>query len=108
MTDNINKKLDLIVNACEEKIGKDIVKLEMDPELAITDYLVIATGNTPNQTRAIVDEIEKECEENSIEIMGKEGYREGNWILLDLSDIIVHVFTPDARDYYDLERLWSF
>lgn len=108
MTEMLTEKLDIIINACEEKIGEDIVKIKMDPGLAIADYLVVVTGNTVNQTRAIADEIEKECEEKSIEIMGKEGYRDGNWILLDLNDIIVHVFTPDARDYYDLERLWSF
>lgn len=75
--------------------------------MAIADYFVIATGNTSSQTQAIADEVEKVAEENEINIVGVEGYREGSWILVDLGDIIVHVFTPEARDYYNLERLWK-
>ncbi len=75
--------------------------------MAIADYFVIATGNTSSQTQAIADEVEKVAEENEINIVGVEGYREGSWILVDLGDIIVHVFTPEAREYYNLERLWK-
>lgn len=75
--------------------------------MAIADYFVIATGNTSSQTQAIADEVEKVAEENEISIVGVEGYREGSWILVDLGDIIVHVFTPEAREYYNLERLWK-
>lgn len=75
--------------------------------MAIADYFVIATGNTSSQTQAIADEVEKVAEENGINIVGVEGYREGSWILVDLGDIIVHVFTPEAREYYNLERLWK-
>ena len=59
------------------------------------------------QTQSIIDEVEDVCAEEGYEIIGKEGYQDGHWILLDLNDIIVHVFTPEERDYYDLERLWS-
>ncbi len=75
--------------------------------MAIADYFVIATGNTSSQTQAIADEVEKVALENGMTIVGVEGYREGSWILVDLGDIIVHVFTPEAREYYNLERLWK-
>lgn len=99
--------LKLIINACEDKIGKDITTIELDKGKALADYFVIVTGNNSNQTQSIADEVEKVAEENNIVVLSKEGYREGNWILIDLGDIIVHVFTPEFREYYDLERLWS-
>lgn len=81
--------------------------IPIDSKLAIADHFVIATGNTRNQTQAIADEIENSLHELGFEALGKEGYREGNWILLDFGDIIVHIFTREDREYYDLERLWQ-
>lgn len=101
------KEIDIIVKACEDKIAKDVVSIKLQEGMAIADYFVIATGNTSSQTQAIADEVEKVAEENEINIVGVEGYREGSWILVDLGDIIVHVFTPEAREYYNLERLWK-
>ncbi|WP_242491871.1 ribosome silencing factor [Miniphocaeibacter massiliensis] len=100
-------KINLIKEACEEKIAKDIEVIELENGQALADYFVIATGNTANQTQSIADEVEKIATENNLDLLGKEGYRDGNWILVDLGDIIVHVFTPEFREYYDLERLWS-
>lgn len=100
-------KLDLIVKACEDKIATDIKVIELDKSRALADYFIIATGNTSNHTQSIADEAEKVAEEIGMEVLSKEGYRDGNWILVDLGDIIVHVFTPEFREYYNLERLWS-
>lgn len=102
------KEIDLIVNACEDKIAKDVLSIKLQEGMAIADYFVIATGNTSSQTQAIADEVEKVALENGMTIVGVEGYREGSWILVDLGDIIVHVFTPEAREYYNLERLWKY
>ena len=101
------KEIDLIVKACEDKIAKDVVSIKLQEGMAIAAYFVIATGNTSSQTQAIADEVEKVALENEMTIVGVEGYREGSWILVDLGDIIVHVFTPEAREYYNLERLWK-
>ena len=101
------KEIDLIVKACEDKIAKDVLAIKLQEGMAIADYFVIATGNTSSQTQAIADEVEKVALENGMTIVGVEGYREGSWILVDLGDIIVHVFTPEAREYYNLERLWK-
>lgn len=101
------KEIDLIVKACEDKIAKDVLSIKLQEGMAIADYFVIATGNTSSQTQAIADEVEKVALENGMTIVGVEGYREGSWILVDLGDIIVHVFTPEAREYYNLERLWK-
>lgn len=101
------KEIDLVVKACEDKIAKDVLSIKLQEGMAIGDYFVIATGNTSSQTQAIADEVEKVALENGMTIVGVEGYREGSWILVDLGDIIVHVFTPEAREYYNLERLWK-
>ncbi len=100
-------KLEAVIKACEDKIAKDIVTIPIDPEMAIADYFVIVTGNSRNQTQAIADEVERVMHEMGFEHRGIEGYREGNWILLDFSDIIIHIFTSEDREYYDLERLWK-
>ncbi|MEJ8752031.1 ribosome silencing factor [Lagierella sp. ICN-221743] len=101
------KEIDLIVKACEDKIAKDVLSIKLQEGMAIADYFLIATGNTSSQTQAIADEVEKVALENGMTLVGVEGYREGSWILVDLGDIIVHVFTPEAREYYNLERLWK-
>ncbi len=75
--------------------------------VAYTDYLVIATGQTPRQTKAISEEIRKAVkEETGVFARRTEGDREGEWILMDFVDVIAHVFTPQARDFYRLDRLW--
>lgn len=98
-------KLQKITKACDDKIADNITTLEV--QNGVCDYFIIATARNDNHSRAIVDEVEKCCDQNSYLILGKEGYREGDWILLDVDDIIVHVFTENTRKYYDLERLWS-
>lgn len=75
--------------------------------VAYTDYLVIATGQTPRQTKAIAEEIRKTVkEETGVFARRTEGDREGEWILMDFVDAIAHVFTPQAREFYRLDRLW--
>ena len=64
-------------------------------------------GNTSTQTRAIADAIEEELLKEGIEFNHKEGYREGEWVLLDYGDVVAHVFTRDSREYYALEQLWG-
>lgn len=102
-----NKKIDVIVHACEDKIAKDIKILDLTKKNTICDYFIIATGNSTTQTQAIADNVKNEAEKYGYEYRGTEGYHPGNWILCDLDDIIVHIFLPEDRKYYDLERLWE-
>lgn len=75
--------------------------------VAYTDWLVVATGQTPRQTKAIAEEIRKQLKEQTGRFARRtEGDREAEWILLDYLDIVVHVFTPQAREFYRLDRLW--
>jgi ribosome-associated protein len=74
---------------------------------SITDYFLICSGGSERQVRAIADAIDAASGPSGIASLGIEGYREGRWILMDYGDVIVHVFSQDTREYYDLERLWA-
>lgn len=103
----IEKRLSIITDACEDKGGADIVSLDISKISTIADYFVIVSGNSSTQVQSIADGIEEKMSEFGYEDMDKEGYRSGRWILLDFGDIIVHVFHKEEREYYNLERLWS-
>jgi ribosome-associated protein len=84
------------------------VILDMRPECSFTDYFVIATGRNPRQTAAIWDEVHTRLkQEDRILPTSVDGTREGAWIVADYLDVVLHVFTPDARGFYRLEELWS-
>lgn len=90
-----------------EKKGLDIKVIEISDVSVIADYMVIATGNSSTHVKALADEVEEQLDDMGISVSHIEGYRSNSWILLDYIDIIVHVFSNEARDYYDLERLWE-
>ncbi len=104
---NIKEKVDIIVNACEEKIAEDIVVLDVSDHTTVTDYLVICSGNSKLQTQAIAQEVEHELEDRGDLTLSTQGYREGKWIVVDANEVVVHIFHRDERDYYDLENLWD-
>jgi ribosome-associated protein len=75
--------------------------------LVITDYFVICTGANDRQVKTIADEVEKRLKEAGLRTIGREGEREAMWVLLDFGDLVVHVFQPQEREFYRLEKLWS-
>ncbi|WIF96188.1 ribosome silencing factor [Caminicella sporogenes] len=91
----------------DDKKGNDIKILDVKNLSSIADYFVIATGNSTRHTIALADEVEKKLNEEEIFINHKEGYKEGKWILLDYIDVVVHIFTKEEREFYDLERIWK-
>lgn len=97
----------LAAHAAAEKKASDVVVLDVAPSLVIVDYFVIASGATDRQVHAIADEIEAQLKAAGLRAIGREGEREAKWILLDFGDIVVHVFQPDEREFYRLEKLWS-
>lgn len=90
-----------------DKKGLDIRVIEISDVSVIADYMVIATGNSSTHVKALADEVEEQLDDMGISVSHIEGYRSNSWILLDYIDIIVHVFSNEAREYYDLERLWE-
>lgn len=103
----MSDRLELVKKAIDDKLGRDLNVIDMSASGAVTDYFVICTGNTPNHTQAIADAVEEAALKAGMTVRGKEGFREGSWILVDLEDIVIHIFTQDQRDYYGLEHLWS-
>jgi ribosome-associated protein len=86
----------------------DLVELDLRDVVGYTDYFVISSGNTDRQTKAIHDRIHEGLKkEHGILPRRVEGLAEGRWILMDYLDVVVHVFTPDARQFYRLEQLWG-
>lgn len=103
----LEKKLEIIKKACDDKKGLDIEVLNIAEMSGIAEYFVIASGNSSTQVLAIADEVEDKMAEAGFEPTNKEGRNSMRWILLDFDDIIVHVFHRDEREYYNIERLWS-
>ncbi|HWJ77501.1 MAG TPA: ribosome silencing factor [Niallia sp.] len=95
------------VKAADDKRAENIVALNMKGISLVADYFVICHGNSDKQVQAIANEIKDKCSEQGITIKRLEGYNEAKWILVDLGDVIVHVFHKDERLYYNLERLWG-
>lgn len=98
--------LQTIVKALEEKKAEDIIILDISNVSIMADYFIIANGNNVNQVHALCDFVEEELSKHKIHCRQKEGYQNGNWILMDYGDYIVHVFDKENRFFYDLERIW--
>jgi len=93
--------------AMDAKKGKDIRALKVEDLTIITDYFVICTGTSSTQVKALADEVEFQLENAGAALLHREGEDGRSWVVLDYGTVIVHVFTPEARSYYDLEHLWA-
>lgn len=103
------KTFDLVLLMVEKLIEKDaeeVKVIEVGDRLLITDYFVIASGSSERHVRTLYEWLDEQMSEVGIIPLGVEGYAEGRWILMDYGDIIVHIFLPDVRRFYDLEGLW--
>ncbi|HZQ07840.1 MAG TPA: ribosome silencing factor [Anaerolineae bacterium] len=96
-----------IAEIISDKKGSDIVLLDTGKVSTIADYFVIATAESERQAKAIVDEIEKKMKEHRKRPLSADAEMGSGWVLLDYGDVIVHLFDPGTRDFYDLEDLWS-
>ena len=92
----------------QEKLAEDVVILDMRPVCSYTDFFVVASGRNARQTKAIYDEVrEKLKAEEGVVPQHVDGEREATWIVADYLDLVLHVFTPEARQFYRLEELWG-
>ena len=96
------------IQACLDKKAEELSILEMEKGSgAFTDYFVLCSGTNPRQVQAIADEVELRLKTAGVRPAHVEGYKQGEWILVDYTDFVVHVFSEKARKFYDLERLWK-
>jgi ribosome-associated protein len=89
------------------KQGEDVTVLDVRSVIVITDFFVIVSGRSARQVRTITESIESALKELGVKPVRREGETEGQWVLLDYVDVVVHVFGEEERRYYDLERLWK-
>jgi len=101
------KQVDRAIAAAKDKKGIDLVVLDLRKAAGFTDYFLIASGNNTRQVRAIADAIIEALGEEGVKPALVEGYDRSEWILLDYFDFIVHIFAPETRVFYGLERLWG-
>ncbi len=91
-----------------DKLGRDVVILDMQPVCSYTDYFVVATGGNPRQTKGIWDEVHGRMKkEHDLLPRAVDGVADATWIIGDYVDVVLHVFTPEAREFYRLEELWD-
>lgn len=107
MTRTSEQLLSMVVKTLEDKKAHDLVSLNIKEVSLLADYFVICHGNSATQVQALASEIKKKAAENGVDLRGFEGYDSAKWVLIDLGDVVVHIFHRDEREYYNLERLWS-
>jgi ribosome-associated protein len=97
-----------IAGLAQEKLAEDVLILDMRPVCSYTDFFVLATGQNPRQAKAIWDEVHERLKhDDDLLPRSVEGGPEGRWIVGDYLDVVLHVFTPESREYYRLEELWG-
>ena len=106
-TTRLPSQIDRAVTAAEDKKAVDMVVLDLRKAAGFTDFFLIASGTNPRQVRAIADAVMETLAGEGVKPAHVEGYDRSEWILLDYFDFIVHVFAPETRVFYGLERLWG-
>ena len=96
-----------IVNIIEDKKGEQTVVLDISEISSLADYFVISSANNINQLQAISDELQELLEKEGLKINKVEGAKNSSWVLLDFTDIVIHLFTKEDRIFYNLERIWA-
>ena len=97
----------IAAKALDSKKAQNLMLLEVRGVTTLTEYMLLATGTSDTHLRALCDEVEKKMEEAGERVWHREGYRGDTWIVMDFCGVMVHVFTPEQRKFYDLERLWK-
>jgi ribosome-associated protein len=105
--DDTQRLIRIAYDAVDNKKARDIKILDLKDISPITDYFVICSGSSTTQVKAIADEVEEKLAKEGAYLHHKEGYSSGRWVLLDLGNIIVHVFHTEDREFYSIERLWA-
>lgn len=99
--------LSFIVDKADDMKARDIVTLDVQGKSSVTDYMVICSGTSNRHTKSIGDYIAAEAKKANINALGIEGQTSGEWVLLDLGEVVVHVMLEETRSFYQLEKLWG-
>lgn len=102
-----NELVELVERALDDLKAVDIKTMDVSGLTSITDYMVIAGGTSDRHVRSIADNVIEKAKEAGANILGIEGHEFGEWVLVDLTDVVVHIMQPRVRDFYKLENLWN-
>ncbi|MBN1379529.1 MAG: ribosome silencing factor [Gammaproteobacteria bacterium] len=97
----------LVVEALEDIKALDIKVLDVQGLTSVTDYMIIATGTSNRHVKSLADNLLEKAVKQKIKPLGMEGQQEGDWVLVDLGDVVAHIMQPDVRAFYNLEKLWD-
>lgn len=97
----------LVVDALEELKARDVVELDVAELTSVTDVMVVASGTSSRHVSALANNVIEKAKEAGLRPLGVEGQQSGEWVLVDLGDVVAHVMMPETRQLYDLERLWA-
>ena len=100
-------KLEIIIKAMDEKLAENITAIDMQAVSPLFDAFIICSAGNDRLLQAIQDNIEEKCEEQGIYVNTIEGKKKSKWVLMDYGDIIIHIFQPQEREAYSLEKLWA-
>ena len=105
---SLKRQVSEAILACQDRKAEQVTILELEKDSgAFTDYFVVCSGTNPRQIQAIADAVDERLEALGMRPAHTEGYKQAEWVLLDYVDFVVHIFSENARQYYDLERLWK-
>jgi ribosome-associated protein len=96
----------LITTSLDDDKAENILTIPLQGKSAMADYMVVASGASSRQVAAMAEHLEFKLKQAKVDILGLEGLRQADWVLLDANDVIVHIFRPEVRDFYGLERMW--
>lgn len=97
----------LVTTALLDIKGQELVCLDIRQQTDLADYMIVVSGGTGRQVKALTDNVRQSAKKQGLDIIGVEGEDSQEWVLIDLADVIVHIMLPKVREFYDLERLWS-
>ena len=98
----------IVESALEDMKAREVVTIDVRGRSSVTDYMVVASGTSKRHVASVAQEVLDQLKAEGVQPIGVEGQNVGDWVLVDVGSVIVHVMMPDARDFYDIERLWSF
>ncbi len=104
---NAEQLLAVATTALEEMKGVDIVAMDVRDKTSVTDYMLVATGTSNRHVKSLAEEVVEKSKEAGVRPLGSEGQEQGDWVLVDLGDVVAHLMTQEKRDFYNLEKLWS-
>ena len=99
--------LELITTSLDDDKAENILTIPLQGKSAMADYIVVASGTSSRQVAAMAEHIEFKLKQNKIAILGLEGLRQADWVLIDANYVVVHLFRPEVREFYGLERMWT-